>query len=71
MNVILYSTDCPKCSVLAKKLDAANIKYETNKSVDDMLALGIMSAPVLSVDGKLLQFKEAVEWVNEQGLSDR
>ena len=30
---ILYSTNCPKCQVLAKKLDMANIKYTVNDNV--------------------------------------
>ncbi len=32
-----------------------------------MLALGIMSVPVLSVDGDMMDFSKAVQWVNEQG----
>jgi hypothetical protein len=31
-----------------------------------MEKLGIMSVPVLEVDGNLLQFKEATEWINQQ-----
>ena len=27
MEVILYSTNCPRCSVLEKKLSSANISY--------------------------------------------
>ena len=64
--ITLYSTDCPKCRVLETKLIMNDIDFEINKDVDEMEKLGIMSAPVLSIDGKLLQFKEAVDWVNEQ-----
>ena len=28
MNVILYSTHCPKCCVLEKKLKQKNISYD-------------------------------------------
>lgn len=31
-----------------------------------MVALDITQVPVLAIDGELLNFKEAVEWVNEQ-----
>lgn len=66
MEVILYSTGCPKCSVIKKKLDAKGIEYTENNDVDIMLALGISRVPVLSVDGELLSFVEANQWVNER-----
>jgi len=65
MNIILYSTGCPKCNVLKKKLADKNIKYTENNDVDTMVSLGIDQVPVLSVDGKLLQFSEANNWINE------
>ena len=67
MAVTLYSTGCPKCNVLKAKLDAKNIQYGINDSVDDMLALGVMSAPVLKVDDEVLLFADAIKWVNERG----
>ena len=63
-KVILYSTHCPRCGVLQKKLTEKNVQYAENNSVDDMTALGIMEVPVLSVDGELMSFAEAVSWVN-------
>ena len=66
MNVILYSTGCPKCKILEKKLEAKAISYEKINSVDEMLALGISEVPVLSVDGQLLNFTEANKWINDQ-----
>ena len=33
-------------------------------SVDTMLSLGITQVPVLSVDGRLLSFSQANEWIN-------
>lgn len=62
--VTLYSTGCPRCRVLKQKLDAKQIAYEVVDSIDKMESLGIESVPVLSVDGELLQFIPAVEWVN-------
>lgn len=64
--ITLYSTGCPKCKVLKKKLDEKGIKYTVNLSVEEMMAIGITQVPVLCVDGKLLQFKQAVDWVNTQ-----
>lgn len=61
-NVILYSTGCPKCQVLKKKLDAAGISYTVITDVDEMLALGIKSAPMLEADGNLMDFPSANAW---------
>lgn len=64
--ITLYSTGCPKCKVLKKKLDEKGIEYMVNSSVEEMMTLGITQVPVLCIDGKLLQFKQAVDWVNMQ-----
>lgn len=63
---ILYSTGCPKCEVLKKKLAEKGVQYTENSSVDEMLKLGIEAVPVLKVNDRLLDFKEAVDWVNKQ-----
>lgn len=66
MNVILYSNGCPRCRVLKQKLDAKSINYTEENSVEKMLTLGIEQVPVLSVDGEILAFSQANEWVNKQ-----
>lgn len=64
--VTFYTTHCPRCNVLKKKLDASGIEYDTNEDVDEMLAKGYQSAPFLEVDGTSMNFKEAVNWIKEQ-----
>ena len=66
MDVILYSTGCPKCSVLEKKLSSTGIEYEIVNDADLMIAKGFTSIPMLEVDGKALDFKKALEWVNNK-----
>lgn len=66
MNVILYSTGCPKCKVLEKKLTDKNIPYYEENSIDVMESLGICQVPMLLADGKLMTFSEANKWVNEK-----
>lgn len=66
MNVILYSNGCPRCRVLKQKLDTKSINYTEENSVEKMLTLGIEQVPVLSVDGEILAFSQANEWVNKQ-----
>lgn len=66
MNVVVHSTNCPKCKVLESKLTAKQIPYEVNTDVEEMRKLGIMQAPMLEVDGDLRDFASAIAWVNGQ-----
>ena len=65
-RVILYSTGCPKCRVLKQKLDNKGVVYTENNSVDDMLKLGIMEAPVLTVNGERMNFTQAISWLKQK-----
>lgn len=65
MNATLYSTNCPKCVILEKKLQSKNIKYSVEHDVDLMVARGFTSIPMLEIDGDLLTFKEAVDWIDD------
>ena len=63
-QIILYKTPtCPKCKVLKKKLEDKGIEFTENEDIDEMLSMGIMNAPTLSVNGELLDFMSAVDWV--------
>ena len=64
MGIVLYSTGCPKCRVLEAKMKAKGIGYAEINDVDVMEAKGIMSLPMLEVDGKMMDFSEAIKWVN-------
>lgn len=67
MNVILYSTDCPRCKVLEKKLAQTGIEFSVDKDfdVEKFIERGIRSAPILEVDGEYKKFEEAVQWLRE------
>ena len=66
MQVTLYSTGCPKCKVLKIKLDSKNINYNTISDVSIIISKGINTVPVLEVDGNIMDFKTAVDWINER-----
>lgn len=68
--ITLYTTHCPKCQVLASKLDNAAIKYEVCDNVDVMAQKGFMSVPLLEIDGEILDFKKAIDWVNNGGTTN-
>ncbi len=69
MNVILYSTHCPMCNVLEQKLKSVPIEFTEENDIDVMVKKGFMSAPILEVDGKCMNFAEAVKWVNDQEVN--
>ncbi len=64
--VILYSTGCPKCHVLETKLNQIGIEYELESDADVMIAKGFMSAPMLEVDGTVMDFSSAIKWINSR-----
>lgn len=64
--ITLFSTGCPKCKVLEKKLNDKQIQYNTETNVDKMLELDITQIPALMIDGKIYKFTDAVRWVNNK-----
>ena len=65
MNAIVYSTGCPKCKILEKKLSDSGIDYQVVTDVDLMQEKGFMSMPMLDVDGEIMDFGTAIKWANE------
>lgn len=65
-KIILYEHGCPRCKVLKQKLDQKGIVYETVSDIEVMKAKGFTEAPKLEVDGLVIGFKEAVDWLKEQ-----
>ena len=65
-KIVFYSSHCPKCGVLEMKLKQKNIGYTEVDNIDEMIKLGITSAPQLSLNGEMMDFMTAVKWVNSQ-----
>lgn len=63
MEIKLYSTGCPKCTILKKKMDEKGIDYEIISDVDLMQKNGFMTLPILEVDEKVMDFGKAIKWV--------
>ncbi len=63
----LYTTGCPQCVVLKNKLDEKGIEYDTITNItfitDVAKTNGLRSVPILDVDGKILDYRKAIEWV--------
>lgn len=65
MEVIMYTTHCPQCNILAKKLAQKNILYKEVDDIEEIRKLDIAVVPMLSIDGAApINFKESVNWIN-------
>lgn len=62
--MILYTIGCPKCIILEKLMEKKQVKFDICEDVGIMENKGIMSVPVLEVDGELLHYNEAVKYIN-------
>ena len=62
--VVFYSTHCPKCKVVEMKLKQKNVEYAECNDLDVMKDKGLHSAPAIEVDGKILEFADAVKYIN-------
>lgn len=71
MKITLYSTDCPRCKVLEKKLEQKKVDYEINKNLDEIMSVaeqyGISSAPFIQVGDAVLAFEPANQFINNLG----
>ena len=65
MNIIMYTTHCPRCEVLKTQLLNKKIVFEEETSVAKMKELGIDNVPILNINGELKSFTEAIKWINE------
>lgn len=66
MDVVLYSTGCPRCIALQSKLAAKNISYREVTDREYMLQLGLDEMPILEINGQKMNYKEAMSWIKEQ-----
>lgn len=68
MEIVLYSTDCPRCKVLEKKLGQKKIDFKINKNLNEILEVAakvnMSSAPLLEVDGQVMGFDQANKYIN-------
>jgi len=68
MSIVLYTIDCPNCIILEKKLKAKNVEFLRVSDEDTIIAKGFgdSSFPILEVDGAVMNYKTAIQWVNNQ-----
>lgn len=68
MSIKLYTTGCPKCLVLEKRLNEDDIGYDKIDSLKEVQEkakeLGINQVPFCLVDGELYGFEEMMERIS-------
>ena len=73
MDIVLYSTHCPKCSVLEKKLEQKGINFTLVDDNAEVVKFAkehkIMSAPILKVGNAVFTFTDANNWLNDVTVS--
>lgn len=67
MNV-LYTINCPNCTILEKKLESKNIEFLRVSDEETIKAKGYGDStfPILEVNGVVMNYKTAIQWVNNQ-----
>lgn len=68
MAIILYSTHCPKCNVIEKKLKQKNISYQEINDIEIIREKGYLTVPILEVDGLGMDFNTANNWINNSKI---
>ena len=64
--ITLFSTGCPKCRVLEQKLNAKNIDFIKSSDIQEVIDQVFMSVPVLKINDKYYDFKQGVDWINNE-----
>lgn len=64
MSVTMYTTHCPRCNVLKKKLELKGLEFTEVDNIAELQEKGITEVPTLEVDERRMSFMEAVNWVN-------
>ncbi len=65
---VLYTIDCPSCIILEKKLKQKNIEFIKVFDKETLIAKGFGDStfPILEVDGVTMNYKTAIQWINNQ-----
>lgn len=61
--LIVYTTGCPRCEILKDKMIESNVYFTEVEDIEKMKELGIKQVPILEVNGKLLSYFKALEYI--------
>ena len=67
IDITLYTTHCPKCKVLEIQLQKKGLTYNTIEDTDKMIEKGFSTTPILEVDGEVMDYTAAVNYLKRIG----
>lgn len=59
--ITLYSTGCPKCSILEKRLTNDGISFNVSNNIDKLINMGFQNAPVLQIGDSFIDYANAMK----------
>ena len=66
-EVIFYTIGCPMCQALKRMLDNKKIRYKTENNIQVLINKGFTTAPMLEVNGRLMNYSESIGWIIKNG----
>ena len=68
-SIKVYSLpSCGMCKMLKRELDNRSIVYTVCEDKEEMAKMNITSVPVLSINGELFSFKDALKKIKQGEL---
>lgn len=65
-KIVIYGNECPRCLVLEDKMKKTGLTFSIEDNMKEIIKQGFQSAPILKVDGKYMEFQEAIKWVDSK-----
>lgn len=65
MKIIFYTNGCTRCNILKQKLNEKKVNYIECDNIDLLMAKGFTTVPMIEVDGCVMDFNVALNWVKE------
>ena len=63
-SITVYSSPtCPKCKMRKMQLKAKGISFNVCEDTQVALSKGIQNLPAMEINGQLLNFPQAIEWI--------
>ena len=59
--ITLYSTGCPKCNILERRLTNDGISFNISNDVDELIDMGFQNAPVLKIGDNFIDYANAMK----------
>ena len=59
--ITLYSTGCPNCNILGRRLTNDKIEFTVSNDIDKLVEMGFQNAPILQIDDNFIDYAGAMK----------